>query len=74
MTSQREDEILVILAAFSRSQKDFKFMLLKVFRPNLIGYINLSKVFDNYMYMRRCKCTTGESKVRLVCGGTSVFL
>ena len=42
-------------------------MLLKVFRPNLIDYINLSKVLDNYT--RRCKCTSGESRVGLVCGG-----
>ena len=47
-------------------------MLLKVFRQNLIDYINLSKVVDNYT--KRCKCTTGELKVGLVCGGTSVFL
>ena len=46
-------------------------MFLKVFRPNLIDYINLSKVLDNY---RRCKCTSGESRVGLVCmGGTSVL-
>ena len=33
-------------------------MLLKVFRPKLIDYINISKVLDNYR--RRCKCTSGE--------------
>ena len=42
-------------------------MLLEVFRPNLIDYINLSKVLDNYT--RGCKCTSGESRVGLVCGG-----
>ena len=42
-------------------------MLLKVFSPNFIDYINLSKVLDNYM--RRCICTSGELRVRLVCGG-----
>ena len=47
-------------------------MLLKVFRLNLIDYKNLSKVLANYT--RRCKCTSGESRVGLVCGGTSVFL
>ena len=47
-------------------------MLLKVFRLNLIDYINLSKVFANNT--RRCKCTSGESKVGLVCGGILVFL
>ena len=47
-------------------------MLLKVFSPNLIDYINLYKVLDNYT--RRCKCTSGETRVGLVCGGTSVFL
>ena len=47
-------------------------MLLKVFRPNLMDYIDLSKVLDNYM--RKCKCTSGEPRVGLVCGGTSVFL
>ena len=47
-------------------------MLLKVFRPNLIDYINLSKVLDNYM--RRCRCTSGGSMVGLVCVGTSVSL
>ena len=41
-------------------------MILKVFRPNLIDYINLSKVLDNYS--RRCKCTSGKSRVGLVCG------
>ena len=40
-------------------------MLLKVFRPNLIDYINLSKVLDNYT--GRCKCTSGESRLGLVC-------
>ena len=33
-------------------------MLLKeihIFRPNLIAYINLSKVLDNYM--SRCECS-----------------
>ena len=40
-------------------------MLLKVSRPNLIDYINLSKVLDNYM--RRRKCSSGESRVGLVC-------
>ena len=44
-------------------------MLPKVFRPNLIVYINLSKVFDNYT--RRCECTSGESRVGLVCEETS---
>ena len=39
-------------------------MLLKVFRPNLIDYINLSKVVDNYT--RRCKCTSEESRLALV--------
>ena len=38
-------------------------MLLKeltyIFRPNLIHYINISKVLDNYM--SRCKCTGGNS-------------
>ena len=47
-------------------------MLLKVLRPNLIDYINLSKVLDNCT--RRCNCTSGESRVGLICGGTSVFL
>ena len=47
-------------------------MLLKVFRPNLIDYINLSKVLDSYM--RRCRCTSGELNVGLFCGETSVFL
>ena len=42
-------------------------MLLKAFRPNLIDYINLSKVLDNYM--RRRKCTSGESRVGFVAGG-----
>ena len=46
-------------------------MLLKVFRPNLIDYINLSKVLDNYT--RRCKCTSAESRVGLVCGGNVRF-
>ena len=42
-------------------------MLLKVFRPNLIDYINLSKVLDNYT--RRCKWTEGtQPRVGLVCG------
>ena len=46
-------------------------MLLKVFRHNLIDYVNLSKVLDNY---ERCKCTSGESRVGLVCGwGALVF-
>ena len=40
-------------------------MLLKGFRPNLIDCINLPKVLNNYM--RRCKCTGGESNVGLVC-------
>ena len=66
MTSQRDDEIVVILTPFSRSQKDFVIqMLLKIlriyiFRPNLIDYINISKVLDNYM--SRCKCTGGDSR------------
>ena len=42
-------------------------MLLKAFRPNLIDYINLSKVLDNYT--RRRKCTSGESTVGFVGGG-----
>ena len=36
-------------------------MLLKdlhIFRPNLIDYINLFKVLDNYM--SRCKCAGGH--------------
>ena len=68
MTSQRENEILVILATFSRSQKDF------IFRPNLIDYINLSKALDNYT--SRCKCTSGEIEggIGLWGGGASVFL
>ena len=41
-------------------------MLLKVFRPNLIDYINQSKVLDNYT--KRCKCTSGKSRVGLVRG------
>ena len=44
----------------SRSQKDFKcspWRNLHILRPNLIDYINLSKVLDSYM--RRCKCTGG---------------
>ena len=40
-------------------------MLLKVFRPNLIDYTNLSSVLDNYTR----RCTSGESMVGLVCGG-----
>ena len=47
-------------------------MLLNVFRPNLVDYINLSKGLGNYR--RRCKCTSGESRVGLVCGETSVLL
>ena len=47
-------------------------MLLKVFRPNLIDNIDLSKVLDDYT--RRWKCTSGKSSVGLVCGETSVFL
>ena len=48
-------------------------MLLKVFRPNLIDNINISKVLDNYT--RRCKCTSGKSRVGFVCwrGGALVF-
>ena len=42
-------------------------MLLKMFRPNLIDYINLSRVLDNYT--RSCKCTSRESRVGLVCRG-----
>ena len=38
-------------------------MPLKEFRPNLIDYINLSKVLDNYM--SRCKCSGGDSRVEL---------
>ena len=38
-------------------------MLLKAFKPNLIDYINLSKILDNYM--RRCKCAGGDSRVGL---------
>ena len=48
-------------------------MLLKAFKPNLIDYINLSKILDNYV--RRCKCTGGDSRVGLGWwGGASVFL
>ena len=48
-------------------------MLLKEFNTNLIDYINLSKVFD--IYMRRCKCTGGDSRVGLcLCGDISFFL
>ena len=47
-------------------------MLMKVFRPHLIDSINLSKVLDNYT--RRCKYTSGETRVGLFVGGTSVFL
>ena len=43
-------------------------MFLKVFRTNLIDYINLSKMLDKYT--RGCKCTSGELRVGLVCGGT----
>ena len=46
-------------------------MLLKVFKPNLMDYINLSKILDNCT--RRCKCTSGESTVGLVCGGDISF-
>ena len=46
-------------------------MLLKVLRPNLIDYINLSKVLADYM--RRCKCTSGESRVGLDCAGVISF-
>ena len=48
-------------------------MLLKMFRPNLIDYINLSRVLDNYT--RSCKCTSRESRVGLVCrgGGNTSF-
>ena len=42
-------------------------MLLKVFRPNLIDVINLSKVLDNYT--KRCKYTSGDLRMGLVCGG-----
>ena len=45
-------------------------MFLKVFRPNLIDYINLSKVLDNY---RKCKYTSGESRMGLVCVGGHPF-
>ena len=48
-------------------------MLLKEFRPNLIDYINLFKVLDNYM--RRCNCTGGGSRVGLGwCGDISFSL
>ena len=47
-------------------------MLLKVLRPKLIDYINLSKVLDNYT--RRCKYTSGEWRVGLVCGWTNSLL
>ena len=49
-------------------------MLLKVFRPNLIDYINLSKVLDNYT--RRCKWNRGyttEDGIGLWRGGGHQF-
>ena len=43
-------------------------MLLKVFRPNLIDYINLSKVLDNYTRNR------GWDWLMVGGGGASVFV
>ena len=52
----------MIFTPFSMSQKDFKCSRrnLYIFRRNLIAYINLSKVLDNYM--SRCKCTGRDSR------------
>ena len=74
MTSQRADEILVILTPFSRSQKDFIIQMLLTKLTYLIDYINISKVFDTYM--SRCNFTGGDSKdgIGLVGVGASVFL
>ena len=74
MTSQRDDEVLVIFTPFSMSQKGFKCSRrnLHIFRQNFTAYINLSKVLDNYM--SRCKCTGGDSRGGIGLGGTSVFL
>ena len=65
MTSQRDDEVLVIWTLFSRSQKDFKcsWRNWHVLTWNLLDYINISKVL--YYYMSRCKCTGGIQGVGL---------
>ena len=62
MTSQRDNEDLVILTPFSRSQKDIKCSFRNlhiIFRPNLMDNIYLFKVLD--YYVSRYKCTGGDS-------------
>ena len=73
MTSQRDDEVLVIFTPFSMSQKEFKCSRrnLHIFRQNFTAYINLSKVLDNYM--SRCKCTGGDSRGGIGMGGHQFF-
>ena len=62
ITSQRDDELFMILIQFSRSHKDFQYSCKNwcIFRPNLIDYISISKLLDNDM--SSCRCTCGNSR------------
>ena len=57
MISQRDDEVLMIFTPFSRRCLNAPEGI-DIYRPNLIAYINLYKVLDNYM--SRCECTVGD--------------
>ena len=57
MTSQRDDEVLVIFTPFQGLRRTLNapegIRNLHIFRPKLIAYINLSKVLDNYMNLSK---------------------
>ena len=73
MTSQRDDEVLVIFTPFLGHRKISNASEGHIFRPNLTAHINISKALENYM--NRCKCTDSRDGIGLVVvvGRTSVF-